>query len=291
MEPIIKILKSIDRRFIFLITAIAVVLPLFKPIGFPIEPEKSVRSIYNKINAIPAGSTILMSFDYDPASKPECHPMAISNLRHAFKKGLKVVIVALWPFGLSMAAEAIQQVSYEFKNEFGRTLVNGVDYVIMGYRVGGAILIQQAGEDFKKTFEESVDGRRSEEIPILKNINRLSDFKLILSYSAGDPGIKQWIAIADAQYKVPVAGGVTAVTAPEIAPFLKSGQLLGLMSGLRGAADYEELVRRNYKNFEKYPNTATAGMESQNIVHIMIIIFIIIANIVYLYDKKKGLIK
>jgi hypothetical protein len=289
MGVIVSLLKLIDRRVIFIITFLAVVLPMFFPLHLPIKPEKAVISIYDKMNSIPEGSHILMSFDYDPASKPECHPMAIATLRHAFEKNLKVVIVQLWPFGGSMAMEALSEVKKEFVKEYGRDLEEGKDYVIIGYKAGGALVIQQAGEDFNGTFQEDINGKKLSELPITKDVKTLADFKLILSYSAGDPGIKQWIMIAYSQYKVPVAGGVTAVTAPEISPFLSSGQLLGLMAGLKGAADYETLLNKDYPVFTKYINSATMGMESQNIVHLMIMVFIIIANIIYWYDKKHGL--
>lgn len=291
MNFIIGIIKSIDRKVIFIMTFLAVAVPMFYPLHLPIVPEESVESIFKKIEAIPEGSKVLLSFDYDPASKPECHPMAIANLRHIFKKNLKAVIVQLWPFGGAMASEAILEIKKEFKEIYNREIEEGVDYCILGYKVGGAILIQQSGDDFNGTFLEDINGRKASELPLTKDVKNIKDFELILSYSAGDPGIKQWVMIADAQYKVPVAGGVTAVTAPEISPYLNSGQLLGLMAGLRGAADYETMVIKKFPPFSDYVNSAIAGMDPQNIVHLMIIIFIIIANIIYWHDKKMGLVR
>ncbi len=291
MNIFIRLLKSIDRKFIFMITFLAVVIPMFYPLYLPIIPEDSVVSIFKKIDSIPEGTKILMSFDYDPASKPECHPMAIANLRHAFKKNLKVVIIQLWPFGGAMALEAINELKTEFKEIDNRFIEEGKDYCILGYKPGGQVLIQQSGENFNGTFVEDIEENKASELPLTKDIKTIKDFEMILSYSAGDPGIKQWVMIADAQYKVPVAGGVTAVTAPEISPYLNSGQLLGLMAGLRGAADYETLVNKKFPPFKKYINSGISGMDPQNIVHLMIIVFIIIANIIYWHDKKMGLVR
>jgi hypothetical protein len=39
-----------------------------------------------------------------------------------------------------------------------------------------------------------------------------------------------------------VAVGVTAVMAADMYPYLQSGQLIGMLSGLKGAAEYEKLV-------------------------------------------------
>ena len=62
-------LLRIDRRIIFIFVAIAVTLPLLIRFNLPVTATKDVKSIYNKINSLPEGSHVLISFDYDPASE------------------------------------------------------------------------------------------------------------------------------------------------------------------------------------------------------------------------------
>ena len=80
-------------------------------------------------------------------------------------------------------------------------------------------------------------------------------------------------------YNVPMACGVTAVSAADIYPYIQSGQFIGMLGGLKGAAEYETLLDEK--------RMATMGMEAQNWAHIIIILFIIIGNIGYVIIGRK----
>jgi hypothetical protein len=80
-------------------------------------------------------------------------------------------------------------------------------------------------------------------------------------------------------YKTPVSGGVTAVSAPSIMPYVnEQKQLTGLLGGMKAAAEYEALI--------KIPGSATQGMDAQSLAHLIIIILILIGNINYFYNRK-----
>lgn len=54
-----------------------------------------------------------------------------------------------------------------------------------------------------------------------------------------------------------------------------------MMGGLAGAAEYETLIKKTSK--------ATAGMGAQSFVHLIIIAFIILGNVMYfLYGRQAG---
>jgi hypothetical protein len=91
----------------------------------------------------------------------------------------------------------------------------------------------------------------------------------------------QWyIRQMEAIYGVTVTGGGTAVTIPGLMPYVASGQLSGVLAGLRGAAEYE--VRLGV------PGRATAGMDAQSLSHVLIMLFVILGNVAYFYDKNKA---
>ncbi len=85
-----------------------------------------------------------------------------------------------------------------------------------------------------------------------------------------------------AQYKIPIIAAQITVTAPQAEPFLQSGQLAGILVGLRGAAEYEILTNM--------PGTAAAGMDAQSMAHLLIIGFILLGNASYFIKKSKGLV-
>jgi len=101
---------KIDRRIIFLVIGLCTLLPLLYPVGLPIKISPEVRGVYDYIEALPEGSAFLLSLDFDPASKPELYPQAISLLRHAFRKHLRVIAMTLWVSGTGMADQVVTQV-------------------------------------------------------------------------------------------------------------------------------------------------------------------------------------
>ncbi|RLG68557.1 MAG: hypothetical protein DRO11_08925 [Methanobacteriota archaeon] len=77
---------------------------------------------------------------------------------------------------------------------------------------------------------------------------------------------------------IPIGGGVTAVSGPEMYPYIQSGQLVGLLSGMKGAAEYEQLVGK--------PGLGLSGMVAQSYVHVMVVVFILFANVVFFLEKR-----
>ncbi|MEQ1656890.1 MAG: hypothetical protein ABL960_14450, partial [Nitrospira sp.] len=77
---------NIDRRIIFVVIGLCTLLPLLYPVGLPIKISQEVRGVYDHIESLPERSVVLLSLDFDPASKPELYPQAVAILRHAFKK-------------------------------------------------------------------------------------------------------------------------------------------------------------------------------------------------------------
>jgi hypothetical protein len=134
-------------------------------------------------------------------------------------------------------------------------------------------------EDMKRTFPEDFAGTPWDSIPMLKGISDLTDLEMIVCVSAGYPGIKEWIQQVSTRYDITTGGGVTAVTGPEMYPYIQSGQLVGLLAGMKGAAEYEQLVER--------PGLGLSGMVAQSYVHLMVVVFIIFANIVYFIEKRR----
>lgn len=270
---IIERLEKIDRRIIFLLILLAVVIPLLLPIGFEIKVSGPVALLHETVDALNPGSRVLMSFDYGPATMPEVYPMNQALVRHCFAKDLKIIGMALWPEGVSLAQEAFEQAAEEYGKEYG------IDYVNLGYKAGGIVVISAVAEDIPSTFPQDYAGRPIEEFKVMEGIRNFDQIDLIVSLSAGDPGVREWVMIAQGRYGMKVSGGVTAVSAPAFYPYLNAGQLKGLMGGMKGAAEYEILIKES--------GTATSGMDAQSIAHGVIIFFIIFANIFYVIGKRK----
>lgn len=258
----------IDRRVIFLLIGVCTLLPLLYPVGLAIKVSPEVRGVHDYIESLPAGSVFLLSLDFDPASKPELYPQAVALLRHAFKKDLRVIGMTLWVSGTGMADQVITQVA----REMGK--VNGRDYVFLGWSPGVGSLIITMGQDLYKAFPSDYSNRPTKELDVLKGVGNLRDVAYVVSLAAGTAGIETWYVFGKDKYKFELGGGCTGVIAPGLYPLLRSGQINGLIGGLRGAAEYEVLIGQKGR--------AVAGMDAQSATHFAIIGLVILCNTFYL---------
>jgi hypothetical protein len=175
---------KIDRRIIFLMIGLSTLLPLLYPVGLPIKISPEVRSVYDYIEGLPERSVLLLSLDFDPASKPELHPQAIALLRHAFRKNLRVVAMTLWVSGTGMADQLITQTAQESEKD------NGKDYVFLGWSPGGSAVIINMGQDLYTAFPSDYGGKPTKGLPVLEGVHSLKDVNYAISWAPAIPGSK-----------------------------------------------------------------------------------------------------
>jgi hypothetical protein len=272
-DGILARLLRVDRRILFMIIFLCVAIPLLTGAKMKMTVTAPVKGLYDAIDRLEPGSYVWLAADYDPGSMPELYPMNIALIDHLFSRNIKVISASLWAPGPPLSQRIFEVVG----PKYGKTY--GVDFVNLGFKEGREAVMLQVADDIAKTFPRDFLGTPYEEIPMLRDIKNLRDVKMIVAVSAGYPGIKEWIQQVGTRYNVTIGGGVTAVTAPEMYPYLQSGQLVGLLAGMKGAGEYEQLVAR--------PGLGTAGMVAQSSVHLMVVIFIAFANVVFLIEKSR----
>ena len=269
-----RFLESLDRRWIFLIVSLLVLIPLIFPLALPLYVSPPVQGFHDAIAKIPNGSTVLMSCDYDPAAKPELVPMTKTGLRQLFDKNCSVVITVLWDGGPGLVEEVLREVASEYPNK-----QYGVDYVNLGYKEGREAVMVLMGQGVANAFPRDYRGNETRSLPIMGRVRDYSSFALLVSISAGYPGTKEWVQQVQARFHLPMVSGCTAVSAPEYYPYLQSGQLLGLLGGMAGAAEYEKA--RGEKG------SATKGMDAQSMAHFFVALMILLGNLVQ-WTKRRG---
>ena len=295
MELFIK-LKNLDRRWVFLCVAFAVMLPMIFKMDFPVFPGKNVEGLHKFVDQLPEGTRCFLSFDFDPASEPELGPSAIAILTHMFRKNLKPMCGGNWPLGGEMAEAALSKASeiykstYEDMKKAGKlaagckpAVEKGVDYVNLGYKPGAIIHVKALCSDFMGPYPQDRDGNSTKEMPIFMNHDgrkfEMSDVGIIVSFTAGTGGIESFISVAG-EHKRPMAAGCTSVNIPRFVTYLQTGQLVGMTGGLPGAAEYEKLI--------EYFGKGREGMAPQSIAHLIIMLFIIAGNIAFIAEQKKA---
>jgi len=269
MGKVLQRLESIDRRWIYLTIFIAVVVPFLTKLKLPVgRPSPATTAVYDRVEQLPPDSVIMISFDYSPASMPELEPMAKALVRHAFKAKHRVFAMTLQPQGALMIRRVFDEVAVDMNKKYG------VDYVDAGFKPGYVAVILGMGKDIIGVFKDTdAEGKRLSAMPVMQGVADYSDIDLMIDFAASNAPFA-WIAYAHEQYGLQVGTGVTAVMATDVVSFWKSEQLVGFINGLKGAAEYEELVGIE-------GGWGVLGMKSQSIAHLLIILFIILGNIGY----------
>ena len=145
---------------------------------------------------------------------------------------------------------------------------------------GEANAIISMGQDFYAAFPADYYGAKTADLPVLKDVHTLRDVQYAISLSAGFPGLDTWYVYGKEKYGFELGGGCTAVSAPRFYPLIDTGQINGLLGGLRGAAEYEILLNREGK--------AIAGMDAQSATHFLIIFLIVVCNLFYFLTGQEG---
>jgi hypothetical protein len=230
---------------------------------------------------------VWLSFDYGPSSAPENDPMAEGFMRHCLSKDVKVIVCALYPLGgLGLANSAVARIAAEFPNK-----KYGVDYVNLGYKDGAEAVMRRLGENIASAFPTDVNGRPVSEFPIFQGVQSLRQIKLVFTVATGLIG-EYWITLVNSQFGTPVIVGPTAVSAPKYYAFLSSRQMAGMLGGMKGAAEYEQLLMKRYPPLGEFYEstrgfTAIKGMDAQTGIHLVIILFVVVGNVAFFMHRLR----
>jgi hypothetical protein len=283
---------TVDRRIIYLMVALVMIGPIIFPFDQPVRiSERTTFAMFEAIENFPnENGVFLISADLNPQDQPELYPMLVSWIRHSFHREVKVLVMCLFPASLGLAEQAMNQVSTEFNNRasqgIGRRVVYGEDFVFLGYTPPPIVPILGLGDNIFDVFPRDFYGNDLETMPIMvdNRIRNYRDMDMIGSLSASSTPIT-YIAFAQARFGIRVTAGITAVSAADFYPYIDSEQLTGMLEGMKGAAEYEQLIAEKFP-YDDGRRMATEGMSSQSATHVAIIIMILIGNFCYFMQRR-----
>ena len=318
---------NIDRRWIFLSIGVVSIVPFFINFGMPVVTTDEVEGIFDYMDELGPENAIFVSFDFAPGTQAENMPMAIGVIRHALHNNVPVFMTANYPLhhGMMLAAmEYIlnpntigyyQDVPFDEWSDLresgivarddleeawegqGNQLPEGAlgwafegrDYAMLGYAPVFNLVILGMTSSIQTQYPVDTHGNPTSEMPMLQEHKNLREVDMALSCS-GSAACVWWVTYAREKIGLPIAFGVTAVMATDYFPYIQTGQVIGQMGGLRGAAEYEVLLAEN--GITPTTDKAFTGMDVQSAAHILIILFIIMGNIAYFaggFHKQKTL--
>jgi len=268
---VLEKLEHIDRRIIFLVLALALIVPLFAPLGLPLAISPPTRSFFEVMESLPEGSVLWFGCEYSPGASGELNPQLAAVFRHAMSRNLRVIVFSLWQDGPVLARNVVDPIA----EEMGK--IYGVDYVNLGYKPGGVAALRTILHDvWAGCANVDINGTPLSKFPLMSEVRVIDPdtIKAVIVFSSGSPGDGDYLTYWTEPLGIILMSGQVAVQVPTRMPQLQSGQQKGLIPGLSGAAEYEILMGK--------PSTATQLMDCQSMAHLAIIAFLIIGNTGYL---------
>jgi hypothetical protein len=276
-----KVLAASSVRWIiYLIVAVSVAGPLllgsqWAAANMRVSP--GTLDMYDTIEALPADSVVLLSHDYDPAVAAEMIPQAQVVLRHLMKRGARLINVSLTPEGVALSSSVVEEAAQEQGYKYGE------DYVNLGYVLGVALGPRSLAEGFPGPgWTDVVEHKHFSEFAVGSGVDDLNDIALIVEFAGGAEALRLWLEQVQGPYQVPMVAAVSATADPFARPYYHNEtrpQLLGLMSGLVGAAEYEL--------HSGQAGSALQSMDAQSLVHVAIVLLILMGNVAYFATRLR----
>ena len=279
MKDVLRKMATLDRRWTFLAIGLAAVLPFLFPMGLAIKPTKEVRAVFDQVEALAGtGKPLVMSFDFDPGTDAELGPMADAIMLHAFKRKIPLIVTNFIYTGTGLAEIHLKKVAEPLG------MVYGKDYVFLGNKVAYANVMINLATDLRLSYLKDYYGKPIEDLPMLKGIRNYNDFGMVIGLS-GTRLVEYWIIYGVGPYGFKYSIGCTAVSATDMYPYMQRGQSIGMIGGMKGAAEYEQLL----VNAGIAPKLADAarGLDSQSLCHLVIIGFILVGNIAFFAGGRR----
>ncbi|MEW6051003.1 MAG: hypothetical protein AB1644_08090 [Candidatus Zixiibacteriota bacterium] len=261
------------RHWSFLGLFVVVVVAMLSGFRPDIPVTSETRKLFDYIDSLPSGSVLVVSFDHEASALPEIRPLAQAVVRHAFRKGHRLIGLALMAEGTVIGYRLMEQTAREFDRTYGR------DYVYLGFKPQNIATMLSMGESFSQTFPQDYFGAPYDQLDLMKGVNDYRQVAAVISITDGNMPT-YWIEYAGARFGVRICSAMTAVMMTQFDPYVSSGQLYSLIGGLRGAAEYERLLAVG--------GGGARGMLAQSASHIYIIVLVIIGNVLYFRTGRKG---
>ena len=271
MRKFLVILGKIDRRLIYLLVVIAVVLPFIVKIHFPIFISRETNGVYTIIEQCPEDKIVLLDCTWDAGNRGENWPQTEAVMEHLMRKGTKFAIMSRIPQGTGFGREVAQKVAKKYKKEYG------IDWCNFGYLPGEAAMIQALARDIEGVVKKDIKGTPIDSIPVMKDIEDIHDIYMVCAIAYWPS--EDWLRFVQGVYGTYIGFCSSAIVSSAMYPFLDSKQLCGLLVGVRGAAEYERLL--NIKEL------GTELIVPQSMVHLLIVILIILANIGFWAERRE----
>lgn len=270
-------LLDLDHRIIATGIFAIIMYMILSPVAIDFPISGYGQQYYDFVQGVPAGETVGFMMADSVSTKPQLKPSTTLTMQILFEKDCALV------FWYDTADSVILLLEYIDTVEalLGRELIDGVDYVDMGYIAGAETGAVAFLENIRGvTGGVDVNGVNLDTIPIMEGVNGGADFNygfFNVACQCTEPMyIRQW----GMPYGTKVASINCAMDLPAITLYLATGQLSGTANGLLGSAEMEYLTGQLGLAFGQTLAVSFAGL--------YFTILVILGNVFYFIDRSQG---
>ncbi len=268
-------LNDLDSRWMYLALVIALVIPIIKPVGMPISINKDLtQRAYDYVETLKPDDIVMFDIAYAASSDTELTPMVMAVMEQMARLDLKLLVAGQFESGLYFTKEKIAKKAEELGWAYG------TDWVNIGFKAGGTATWRAIGADFwSGAMGVDIDQTPFEQLPLMDRIKTLNpnDISLIIIYESGSPGMETWMTYFP---EIPLIKASVAVEVASAARYIPTGQLKGIIPGMRGAAEYEKLILKT--------GVATQLMDAQSLSSLVILGLVVLGNVAHFGEKRRA---
>jgi len=269
-------IENIDRKVIYFIVTLAVILPLINPIGLPLNIAEESVNYKNAIDDIPDGSNVLCKIDMEAGLSGELGPAGVATINQLLEKPVKLVFIFFYrgDCPLVFVNNILPNVNGYIDTTHLGNKVYGVDWVSLGYIEGHESAMAKLAEDMHFVTVDQF-GNKMSDLPLMQDIKTASDFSLLIHVGGGDnaPVLNQF----STPYKLKTICATAGVDYVGVLQYYKAGVYSGILNSLKGTAEYEFLLGQ--------PGLAIVATDAISVIHVTLLVLIIIGNAIYIYKR------
>lgn len=265
-------LQRIDRRWIYAVLIVFILIPLFdRKFNVPIIPSKQSQDFYDTLSQVPPGGMVIVDGWWSPGTRGENQWQTQAILLHVMRRHLRFAILSFDPQNNTL----VQGIVNDLGPKYG--YVEGRDYVNFGYKPQSVFsqTVQAIATNIPGTLKKDRHGTPLAGMPVMKGISSIQDIGAVIEVTPSATA-ETWLGLGGLRQgpkPVPFLLATTAVGAPTYYPYLDSGQIAGMLTGVKGAGDYEYLLGTSANG--------TRATSALSLVYALIIGLIALGNIGY----------
>lgn len=228
--------SRVPERAVRAIIAIVLVAVLFLPLlaGTGVMPLPSLFppetvAFHTLLKDLPENTSVLLAVDYEPGLSGELSLAATPVVNQLAAHKARAVVLSTVPTGPALAESLLEA-----------PRKNGLQVVDLGFLPGGMAGLQEFSLRPQLALRYTVSGEEAwTEANGLAGVDNLQKFSAVIVLTENAETARSWIEqVQPSLGSVPLLFVASAQAAPMIQPYIDSGQVRGMVSGMAGGVMY-----------------------------------------------------